>query len=289
MELPICVVCDSTRTEIFKPSVGLGYSLIKCLECEVVFSFPFKAPSNDFYTNASDISSEQRHNELGSLPRKHPIRPKIIQLADKCKTVLDIGCGNGSFLAYASSHGFRGVGIDGDKRSIELARTRKLTNVEFYNYDIYRYCQEFDLKYDIVSMFEVFEHLDKPKEVIKIINDLLPSNGLFVGSLPNIHRWMMWDFHMNFELPPYHLTFWNIKSWTNFLNRNGFEIVYASNTNYYGYLTDYFHHQLMKKFKLRKNKLSNSIFALLKFGIETPLERTFVKGAGFIFIAKKTT
>ena len=59
--------------------------------------------------------------------------------------------------------------------------------------------------FDAITLFHVFEHLDKPKETLEIICKILKEDGLLVMSFPNIASWQAKMFDaMSYQndLPP---------------------------------------------------------------------------------------
>lgn len=234
-----CPCCFSTDIQDFIRDMVQGYDLIKCNSCEVVFANPFKEPPAEFYTNAKDVGSEERHQKINSFRTSHPANecPQLKQ--GQGLKLLDLGCGNGAFVEFAEKRGFECYGLDIDQTSIKGARSRNL-NAQFENGFIsdLEHFSHFPKKYDIITMFEVFEHIDKPLDMISKIRSLLTDNGYFIGSLPNINRFKMWKYNMNYERPPYHLTYWTTDSWKRFTENNQFTLLSAENNNYFGYVSD---------------------------------------------------
>ncbi|MEZ5045620.1 MAG: class I SAM-dependent methyltransferase [Chitinophagaceae bacterium] len=276
-----CPICLSANIQFFKKNIAPDYDLKVCKNCNVIYANPFKAPTIDFYTEADDLSSIERHTVLFPLPQQHPARNCKELQNGKGKKLLDIGCGNGSFASFASDKGFNILGLDIDENSLRLADSRNLKNTEFRKgllSDFYNNKNNHG-QFDIITMFEVFEHLDNPNDTIEYISKLLKPGGYFIGSLPNINRLKMWDYCMNYELPPYHLTFWTIETWKNYIEAKNFELVAANNNNYYGYISDYFREK-------SQNKIVRKLFEGIKMIIESPIEKYTNNGAGFMFITK---
>lgn len=200
---------------------------------------------------------------------------------------MDLGCGNGSFIEFAERNGFECYGLDIDQTSIKGARSRNL-QARFENgflNDLEKF-PNFPEKFDVVTMFEVFEHIDNPLDIIAKISSLLTDNGYFIGSLPNIGRIKMWKYNMSYEKPPYHLTYWTIHSWKTFVERNQFTLTSAANNNYFGYISDVLRNKYSKGNGLQK-LVSQYFFAFTKFFIEAPIEKKLKNGAGFFFVVKK--
>jgi len=137
-------------------------------------------------------------------------------------TLLDIGCGEGVFVNYSSQKGFNSSGIDFSKEAIELGRKQ-------YGLKTLFHCSLFKLKeevrisgFDIVTFFEVLEHLDRPKEFLAETKTFLKKGGYVALSVPFRDRWPFREFN---DYPPHHLTRWTEKSLRTFIQINGFDII----------------------------------------------------------------
>ncbi len=100
---------------------------------------------------------------------------------------MDVGCGDGRFLRYAKEQGFEVWGIDFDKKSVESAKRNLGIDTVFAMSleEFYEYAKEKNLKFDVITFFEVLEHQDKPKEFLEMVKGLLKDGGCIAGSVPN--------------------------------------------------------------------------------------------------------
>ncbi len=281
-ECPICR--DNSDKEEFVHSLLQGYRLLRCNKCDVIFCYPFKSPSQNFYTKAQDTSSCYRHSGITEWHVDHPSRRSILFKDGKGKRLLDIGCGNGAFAEYADQMGFLVIGLDMDGTSIELARNRRLSKSTFQLTNLEEFASDPKLSsnFDIITLFEVFEHLDNPDKTLTSVKRLLRPGGFFVGSLPNINRWFMWQLHMDYEMPPYHLTFWTPENWSNILvNRYGFRMAVFESNIYFGYITDC----ILGRIGFSPHRCG--LFGKPFRQVEKIFERIFRKGGSFYFEAQR--
>jgi SAM-dependent methyltransferase len=193
-----------------------------------------------------------------------------------------VGCGNGAFAEFAASSGYEVIGLDVDATSIDIARSRKIPGAKFYCSNLDEFCQSesWTGAFDVITMFEVFEHLDRPMATLGLVKNGLRDGGLFIGSLPNIERLLMWQFHMDYEMPPYHLTYWTMKNWIRFLHRSfQFEVQRCEASIYYGYVSDV----LMNRFQSRQ--LIRRVIARCLYPLEFKVEKHYERGASFYFEA----
>jgi cyclopropane fatty-acyl-phospholipid synthase-like methyltransferase len=97
--------------------------------------------------------------------------------------VLEIGFGDGSFLAWAKAQGAHVVGTELDAAMIEHARARGFDAQPASLEALASASQNFDL----AVAFDVFEHWDKPTLIASLrqIAALLRSHGLLLARFPN--------------------------------------------------------------------------------------------------------
>lgn len=124
------------------------------------------------------------HGEFA--PSEREARYFSAELADvplAGKRVLEIGFGNGSFLAWAKARGADVVGTELDAAMIERARAKGFDAQPASLAALAATQQRFDL----VVAFDVFEHWDKPAlvENLRQISALLRSGGMVLARFPN--------------------------------------------------------------------------------------------------------
>lgn len=141
---------------------------------------------------------------------------------DGCR-ILDVGCGNGDFLAVAEDLGHRAAGIDPDPKAVGLARSRGLD----------ARCAslpgsgEAAESFDHVFLNHVIEHLSDPAAALAEAKSLLVPGGRLWLSLPNIRSEGLRRFgrHWRGLEPPRHLALFDAGRLTQLLGGSGFERV----------------------------------------------------------------
>lgn len=110
-------------------------------------------------------------------------RRKVVERFKKIGMILDIGCGDGEFLKVMVDRGWQASGIDisdGAKKSLV-----KKKSINVYHKDL-REIRLQDESFDVVTLWQVLEHLDKPGNYLAEINRILKRDGVLVISIPNI-------------------------------------------------------------------------------------------------------
>lgn len=98
--------------------------------------------------------------------------------------VLDAGCGEGLFLKYAERRGYESYGVDISPVAVQIAR-RGLTRSSIALADVV--CLPFrDYAFDVVTCFDVLEHVLEPQVALFEMARVTARGGLFVMSTPNL-------------------------------------------------------------------------------------------------------
>jgi SAM-dependent methyltransferase len=141
--------------------------------------------------------------------------------------LLDVGCGDGRFLRYVKEQGFEVWGIDFDKKSVENARRNLGIDTVFAMSleEFYEHAKEKNLKFDVITFFEVLEHQDKPREFLEMVKGLLKEGGYIAGSVPDRERLLVEEFwkHFHGDHPPHHFLRFSKSSLEKALNSAGFK------------------------------------------------------------------
>jgi ubiquinone/menaquinone biosynthesis C-methylase UbiE len=138
--------------------------------------------------------------------------------------VLDVGCGNGIFLNSLSKDGRHNLyGIDREDFG-NASKEYFLSKVDISNENLPFKNNSFDL----VTTWQVFEHLENPHHATREIYRVLRSGGIFIVSIPN-------PFHLMSRL--LFLKNGNMPRWT---KKNNHITVYTKDLLYKLFLKDRF-------------------------------------------------
>ena len=164
-----------------------------------------------------------------------PVVSRFLSEVPRGAAVLDLGCGNGSFLSLFQNRGWQLYGADFSPTGIEVARST-YPGIEFFLSDASAVDSNGGLpahigSLDAVISTEVIEHLYHPRGFVKNIRGLLKPGGIVVittpyhGYLKNLalaltgkmdsHHTALWDHG--------HIKFWSQKTLTALLEEAGFQ------------------------------------------------------------------
>ena len=121
--------------------------------------------------------------------------------------ILDVGAGSGGFISQLRRLVGKKIeihGIDLDKTAVELAQRHGLP-VEYGEISNAHKA----IKFEMVTSFEVLEHVENEALFIQEIKQLLLPGGVWMGTVPNQKRWALsLGIRESFDQPPNHLNFY---------------------------------------------------------------------------------
>ncbi|MEY3221027.1 MAG: hypothetical protein RIT27_2384 [Pseudomonadota bacterium] len=123
---------------------------------------------------------------------------------------LDVGCGNGEFLARIQTAGWLVEGIEPDQKAAHLAKQQ---GFKIYN-ETLENAQLQPNYYDVISLSHVIEHLHDPIAALQICYAALKPNGRLWLSTPNLNSFghQLYKHHWLSLETPRHLVLFNQKS-----------------------------------------------------------------------------
>jgi 2-polyprenyl-3-methyl-5-hydroxy-6-metoxy-1,4-benzoquinol methylase len=113
---------------------------------------------------------------------------KYVDNTSKDRNILDFGSGWGFFLAVAKEKGWNAFGLEPLPAASVYARARFGLNVVTDTLRENSFSPEF---FDVVTSFQVFEHLPNPGQDIRNIHEILRKNGIVLIEVPNFETWTM--------------------------------------------------------------------------------------------------
>ena len=152
----------------------------------------------------------------------------VCDFASRPGRVLDIGCGRGELLEVFVHRGWEAIGIEPNREYALAARNKGIFVIEDVLTE--QIVEQVDT-FDAVLLAHVLEHLAHPEEMVSMIRRLLVPGGIFYCEVPNdfntlqevavsVHNLRPW-----WIVLPDHLNYFSIKSLSEFIAGQGFEVV----------------------------------------------------------------
>lgn len=223
-----CPICGN---EVKEWGHKNGYDLWQCLNCGLVFVYPLPNPelvySEDYFSGAKKGFGYVDYDE-----DKKPMIPtfeKYISLFKKFGKekgkIFDIGAATGFFLDLCRKEGFDVSGVEISDFAADVARKKGIP-VKTGTLDN---CDIEKNSLDIVTMLDVLEHVTNPSQEIIRSKELLKEGGLLVVNAPNgqslLAKMLKDKWHL--VVPPEHLFYFSPKNLGQFLEKNGFKVIYS--------------------------------------------------------------
>lgn len=220
-------VLDPVPRELWRnvdaiPHIRLGF----CDSCGFYHADPY--PAADFlarYYQTYEMPTPQANLAETARLLARNIGPE--------ETVLDIGCGDGAFLAEMHKLGFqRLIGFD---QSPGLERARRLGFGEFYRASVWDFLDQAERKQapvaNAIVLVNVLEHVAEPLELLRRLHAVLPAGGALCVTVPNDFSPLQRAFlkvkgHRPwFVCLPDHLNYFDFATLRAALGQSGFRVV----------------------------------------------------------------
>ncbi|HMF57525.1 MAG TPA: class I SAM-dependent methyltransferase [Pyrinomonadaceae bacterium] len=161
-----------------------GFQLCRCPKCSLQFLSPRPTVEqlNENVYNETYFSESESAGELSAAERHQFCRQleNFERLLGRRGTILDVGCGDGSFLGFALAKGWEVSGTD-----IRLAAGARAMSCPLWEGQL----REIDFGnegFDVVRFNQVLEHTQNPLLELKRSCELLNTGGIVFVSVPNI-------------------------------------------------------------------------------------------------------
>jgi len=222
-----CPRCSGTEYEVRYREEQ--YRIVRCRSCGLVYlgNPPSTGEIYEEYYQGEDLPPEAYNPDAPDVSLRELYwinRQRIGKILEKRSggALLDVGCGNGYFLATAGDHGFRCNGIDISSRAIAFATEEMGVEASVKTPDEVRTSGE---QYDIVTMWHVLEHFMDPFDVLESAFHLLSPGGLCVVEVPNLRSLKFLVSRNKWEggnHPRFHRTFFTARTLRESLHNAGF-------------------------------------------------------------------
>ena len=214
MEHKECLVCKGSSLKYLQ-KYSESY-LCKCKDCGFVFSkrIPSEQELIEHYQGygrqdyLSDVTVK-RYEEL--LESFEPYR--------KTNKILDVGCGIGYFLEVAKRKGWEVYGTEFTSEAVEICESKGINMKKGVLKP-----SDFGLEFDVVTSFEVLEHINNPNEEIANFKKVLRKGGLVYLTTPNFNSLLRYRLKEQYGVITYpeHLSYYTPKTLSKLFKYNGF-------------------------------------------------------------------
>jgi 2-polyprenyl-3-methyl-5-hydroxy-6-metoxy-1,4-benzoquinol methylase len=221
LSLETCII-DAEHSPVRKAFVKNGTDIYFCHQCGCLMAdvqFYHDQYENDAYYTMRQRTKKSIENKWGI--RWRYLLRKILRFSEARPqlSLLDVGAGNGYFLSLARNEfSIDAKGLEISKAEIRFAK--EVNGVDLINQDV----TEHRTNYDVVTCFNVIEHVVDPQSFLSAMVRRINPGGMLVISTPNprcararikgLSHWERVD-------PPHHINLFSKNALVSMMKKNG--------------------------------------------------------------------
>ncbi len=226
----ICSLCSSSDASFYTNKNN--FNLYKCSSCGLIFISPIPE-SIGVYDDSYFSGAEKGFGYVDYDADKEPMIPTFNKYIDilhemgvRGGSLLDIGAATGFFMNIAKNRGFVVTGVEFSNYAAEKGRKLGLNLITG---DLIS--QKFpDESFDVITMFDVIEHVPNPKEIIFEVKRILKKGGVVIINTPDAES--LWakvlGKHWQLIMPPEHINYFSPKNLGDYFTENGFRVILST-------------------------------------------------------------
>lgn len=227
--LPCCPVCNLNNGIAQKFNKN-GCFIYSCSDCGLLFVFPQPEEKDllAFYSESYFRRGNKYNPKIKSLSYDPNLQNDLMKmkLLNKYKSsgrLLDVGCAMGGFLKIANEQGFEVEGVEVAETAAQYVKQNlgiKVSNCDLPNANLGAE------SFDIITLWDVFEHLKNPNPVLAEVHRLLRPGGLvFISTGDASSLWArLSGRYWQLLTPSQHMFFYTPKSLRKILELNKFSV-----------------------------------------------------------------
>lgn len=225
-----CNHCGSTASRLLARVDG--YTLVQCRSCDLAFISDPPAPAElaAMYQAGANYHTALHDPHSAAFARMRDVAAEHLAFTRRWVShgrLIDIGCSTGLFLNAAARKGFAVEGAEFSASSARFARDHFALTVT--DGDIHA-VDAAPGSFDVLTMFDVIEHVRDPAADILAAHRLLKPGGVFVLSTPNLDGLFPRASqplanvlgHWPHPEPPWHLYQFSVRTLSAMLEQRGF-------------------------------------------------------------------
>jgi SAM-dependent methyltransferase len=215
---PIDLLCPGCGVPISNPTnphlVKNGFPIVRCRHCTLQF-LANRNPGlvanlyQTYYQEGGLYNLRYKADD----PRRGPMFEHWLDIIERIKPngkLLDVGSAYGEFLQRAANRRKWDLfGVEIDPEAAKQAGVAAQADVRSGRIEEQTFSREY---FDIVTAFELIEHLPDPRETIRRMAEWLKPEGIFCVSTPNLNKLknrISKRARDSFYIPPEHLLYFN--------------------------------------------------------------------------------
>jgi len=250
-----CCVCNNNSPQLFNLLYQKEhFAVVECKQCAFQFIPPYYRKRIEYtqYKNEEVTKAVRQGNNWVKIQR-HKLRLKWIKRFKPSGHLFDLGAGWGHFMLAAKEEGYNIYGIEIAEQPYKYCvEDLKLPvdHVDFFKMDPSK-------KFDVITLWDVLEHIDKADEFVAKIADLTAPGGYLILQVPQIDSFFAKRHKDQWKMMGLdHVNYFSKKTIKLLLERHGFKVESYKSSFEIKLFIMYTLLPIIKKFK--KSKVSNT-------------------------------
>jgi 2-polyprenyl-3-methyl-5-hydroxy-6-metoxy-1,4-benzoquinol methylase len=177
-----CPICGIENVRPFCTKQQANYYI--CRKCQTIFQHPLPPSASMAAWADSEYVSGAYHDYVAARPmKKQHFEDRLAQIGDQIGSgrLLDVGCSCGYFIEVAAARGFDVQGVEFSRSAIAAASSEVRSRIFQGVLEDLPHIGTFD----VVTAFDLIEHLQDPREFLRRSARLLKPGGTLVLSTPD--------------------------------------------------------------------------------------------------------
>ncbi|MEY3222666.1 MAG: class I SAM-dependent methyltransferase [Cuspidothrix sp.] len=268
-EIP-CPVCgyEHYKSIYSRPD---GLDIVSCQSCSFRFVQPQPSPeelnrfyqqgyfsgNHDFHQNTNYFESRKKGIETEQVTGWKFLKNQV-DLSDK--KLLDLGCADGALLVLARQYGTsKVVGVEFSNEAADYGRHQ-------YNLEILNASADnlpcTDQNFDIVTAFDLIEHVTDPSNLFKEVSRVLCNGGIFLGSCPDMGCFDNWGAEwIGVQRNMEHLSYFDSNTLSKLAEKSGFRVILLEYQGFPIALKKYRNFQVLSQLSIADKLLQPDIWS----------------------------
>lgn len=225
----ICISCGDIHFDFFTNKNN--FNLYTCKNCGLIFVWPTPQHLADLYSQ--DYFGGAKHgfgyvdyeeDKFAMTETFNSYLKKIEKFVPQNGKMLDVGAATGFFVRLALERGWEASGIEISDYAVSIARQKGLNvisgTLEAADFN--------PASFDVITVWDVIEHLSDPKTHLITINKILKNGGIIAINTPDSGSLTakILGKHWHLLVPPEHLIIFNQKNLSSLLKSCGFDVLW---------------------------------------------------------------
>lgn len=234
-----CIICGSRLELAFQKH---RFTILRCPRCglyRTILPGSYRQFLKHYYAKSYFTGSRTKAGYADYLDDAPVIRRNaqnylklILNHNPPGRRLLDVGCATGIFMRQAQDQGFAVSGLDASAYAVAQAKKTFNRQVKLGILSTVKFSPH---SFDVITMFDVFEHLANPRQDLDHCHRLLKPGGLLVINTGNTNSFLakLEGKNWHFFIPPQHLFFYSDTNLKQLLHLTGFKTLAIYNTGKY--------------------------------------------------------